>query len=70
MMLQQSGAGQPLQASGLTARYEIDDELYLQGDVRLRQGGFQVSGTEARYRQADGQVAITGPLTAVAKVFC
>jgi len=63
MMLQQSGAGQPLQASGLTARYEIDDELYLQGDVRLRQGGFQVSGTEARYRQAEGQVAITGPLT-------
>jgi LPS-assembly protein len=63
MLSQQSGAGQPLQASGLTARYEIDNELYLQGDVRLRQGSFQVSGTEARYRQAEGQVDITGPLT-------
>ena len=63
MVSGQSGAGQPLQASGLTARYEIDNELYLQGDVRLRQGSFQVTGTEARYRQAEGEVAITGPLT-------
>jgi LPS-assembly protein len=63
MVSLQSGGGQPLQASGLTARYEIDSELYLQGDVTLRQGGFQVSGTEARYRQAESQVAITGPLT-------
>jgi LPS-assembly protein len=62
MVSQQSGGGQPLQASGLAARYEIDNELYLQGDVRLRQGSFQVTGTEARYRQAEGQVAITGPL--------
>lgn len=62
MVSQHSGAGQPLQASGLTARYEIDNELYLQGDVRLRQGSFQVSGKEARYQQAEGRVAIAGPL--------
>ena len=46
-----SDAEQPLEASGLNARYEIDRELFLQGDVRIRQGGFQVTGSEARYRQ-------------------
>jgi len=52
----------PLQASGLHAQYEIDRELHLQGDVRLQQGSFQVTGSEARYRQSSGQVAIQGPL--------
>lgn len=52
----------PLQASGLNARYEMDNELYLQGDVRLRQGNFQVTGSEARYSQSNGQVSIQGPL--------
>lgn len=56
------GEAVPLQASGLNARYEIDHELYLEGDVRLRQGGFQVTGSEARYNQGNGQVAIQGPL--------
>jgi len=51
-----------LQASGLNARYEIDRELYLQGDVQVRQGSFQVTGSEARYSQSAGQVSIQGPL--------
>ena len=53
---------EPLEASGLNARYEIDKELYLSGDVRVRQGGFQVSGAEARYRQDQGLVSLQGPL--------
>lgn len=52
----------PMHVSGLNARYEIDRELYLEGDVRLRQGDFQVTGSEARYNQSNGQVAIQGPL--------
>ncbi|WP_417515847.1 LPS-assembly protein LptD [Marinobacter sp.] len=57
-----TGEAVPLQVSGLNARYEIDRELYLQGDVRLRQGTFQVTGSEARYNQGLGQVSIQGPL--------
>jgi LPS-assembly protein len=53
----------PLAASGLEARYKMDAELYLRGDVQIRQGPFAVTGTEARYDQASGQVAIQGPLT-------
>ncbi|MDY6840466.1 MAG: LPS assembly protein LptD [Pseudomonadota bacterium] len=53
---------QPLEASGLNARYEIDRELFLQGDVRIRQGGFQVTGPEARYNQQRGEVSVQGPL--------
>lgn len=53
---------QPLHASGLNARYEIDQELFLEGDVRLRQGGFRVSGSQARYNQAEGAVSVQGPL--------
>jgi len=55
-------AGKPLEASGLSARYEIDRELYLQGDVRLRQGAFEVTGSEARYNQQQGSVSVSGPL--------
>lgn len=61
----QSGAAEgepPLQASGLNARYEIDRELFLEGDVRIRQGGFQVTGSQARYSQANGSVSVQGPL--------
>lgn len=59
-----AGNGQaPLQASGLNARYELDNELFLRGDVRLEQSGFRVTGSEARYDQATGAVAIEGPLT-------
>ncbi|MBY6071650.1 LPS-assembly protein LptD [Marinobacter salsuginis] len=57
-----SDAEQPLEASGLNARYEIDRELFLQGDVRIRQGGFQVTGSEARYSQERGAVSVQGPL--------
>ncbi|WP_228339827.1 LPS-assembly protein LptD [Marinobacter sp. F3R08] len=53
---------QPLEASGLSARYDIDHELFLQGDVRIRQGGFQVTGSEARYSQQQGTVSVQGPL--------
>ena len=53
----------PLTASGLEARYEMDSELYLRGDVRIQQGPFVVTGEEARYDQASGQVSIQGPLT-------
>jgi LPS-assembly protein len=54
---------QPLTASGLEARYEIDSELFLEGDVRIQQGPFTVTGAQARYSQASGEVAIQGPLT-------
>ncbi len=57
-----SDEASPLQASGLNARYEIDNELYLQGDVQVRQGGFYVTGSEARYRQSAGRLTIQGPL--------
>lgn len=52
----------PLEASSLNARYELDSQLYLQGDVQLRQGNFQASGTEARYNQQTGEVRLQGPL--------
>jgi len=58
----ETGEATPLQASGLNARYEMDQELYLEGDVRLSQGSFQVTGSEARYSQNTGQVSIQGPL--------
>lgn len=52
----------PLRASSLDARYELDSVLYLQGDVELQQGSFQVSGSEARYNQQSGIVSLQGPL--------
>ncbi|MGB1836321.1 MAG: LPS-assembly protein LptD [Marinobacter adhaerens] len=57
-----SDSEQPLEASGLNARYEIDRTLFLEGDVRIRQGGFQVAGSEARYSQQEGAVSVQGPL--------
>jgi len=57
------GAGSmPLEASALSARYELDAELFLQGDVRLRQGNFQATGSEARYDTRSGLVSLQGPL--------
>ncbi len=58
-----SAASLPLTASSLEARYKVDAELYLRGDVRIRQGSFAVTSSEARYDQASGLVAIEGPLT-------
>ncbi|MBB5319778.1 LPS-assembly protein [Marinobacter oulmenensis] len=52
----------PLQASALNARYRMDSELYLQGDVKLRQGEFRASGSEAVYNQATGEVSMQGPI--------
>lgn len=52
----------PLEASALNARYQLNSELFLQGDVRLRQGEFQATGSEARYNQQTGQLDLVGPL--------
>ncbi|MGC8120648.1 LPS-assembly protein LptD [Marinobacter sp. VGCF2001] len=54
--------GAPLEASALNARYVLDTELYLQGDVRLRQGPFRATGSEARYNQQSGELRLQGPL--------
>lgn len=54
--------GAPLYASGLYARYRIDQSLFLQGDVHLRQGPLSITGTEATYDQQAGRVDLTGPL--------
>ncbi|CAN0601092.1 unnamed protein product, partial [Ectocarpus sp. 12 AP-2014] len=62
-------ADQPLEASGLSARYELDSELFLQGDVRMRQGRFTVTGSEARYDQVGGRVAVDGPLVSRGEAF-
>ncbi len=59
----------PLTASGLEARYEMDSELYLKGDVRLQQGPFSLSGSEARYNQRSGQVSVQGPMSSRATGF-
>ncbi|MBS3803979.1 MAG: LPS-assembly protein LptD [Oleiphilaceae bacterium] len=53
---------QPLEATSVSARYQLDRELRLQGDVELRQGQFQVTGPEARYNQGSGLLDIAGPL--------
>jgi LPS-assembly protein len=53
---------EPFEASAVSARYEIDGELRLQGDVRLRQGQFTVSGAEAVHDTESGRVEIRGPL--------
>ncbi|WP_425607945.1 LPS-assembly protein LptD [Marinobacter albus] len=65
------GDGQqaPVEASGLNARYEIDRVLYLEGQVRVRQGAFEVSGSEARYNQAESRVSVQGPLVSRGKGF-
>lgn len=55
-------SGQPIEARALSARYELDTSLFLEGDVELRQGSFSVTGSEARYDQTSGQLAVTGPL--------
>ncbi len=60
---------QPLHASGLSARYELDSELYLKGDVQLRQGRFSVTGSEARYDQVGGSVSVAGPLVSRGEAF-
>lgn len=62
----ESGSGDntqmPIEASGLNARYEVDTQLILEGDVRLSQGTFSAQGSRARYDQATGQMSLTGPI--------
>lgn len=55
-------SGLPIEARALSARYKLDSTLYLKGDVELRQGSFLVTGSEARYDQTSGQLAVSGPL--------
>ena len=43
-------SGQPIEARALSARYELDTSLFLEGDVELRQGRFSVTGSEATTR--------------------
>lgn len=52
----------PVHASGLSARYELDSQLILDGDVRLRQGNFTARGSRAEYDQAQGKMTLSGPL--------
>lgn len=52
----------PIYASGLSARYEIDRALYLEGEVRLQQGNFVMTGDQAHYDQTSGAVALSGGL--------
>lgn len=56
-------AGAPVNASALSARYEMDTRLVLQGDVQLSQSGMAMTGGNAVYDQVAGQVDITGPMT-------
>ena len=55
-------SGKPIEARALSARYELDSSLFLQGEVELRQGSFSVTGSEARYDQTTGRLAVTGPM--------
>lgn len=58
-----TGEGGPVNASALSARYEMDTRLLLEGDVRLNQANTALTGDRAVYNQASGQVDITGPMT-------
>lgn len=52
----------PIEASALSARYQLDTELRLEGDVRFAQGSFLVTGEQAVFDQASGQVSLSGGL--------
>lgn len=56
-------SGAPVNASALSARYEMDTRLHLEGDVRLSQAGTMITGDRAVYDQTSGQVSVTGPMT-------
>lgn len=55
-------ASQPLEASGESGRYQIDSQMTLEGNVRLRQGGFSIHAPRVVYDQATGQISLTGPV--------
>ena len=57
------GEGAPVNASALSARYEMDTRLHLEGDVRLSQAGMAMTGDRAVYDQTSGEVSVTGPMT-------
>ncbi len=52
----------PIEASGLNARYEMDSQMTLEGDVKLRQGTFSASGSRAQYNQTTGEMRLNGPM--------
>nr|WP_323127311.1 LPS-assembly protein LptD [Marinobacter sp. JSM 1782161] len=52
----------PIEASGLSARYEMDTRLVLDGDVRLQQGTFSAQGSRATYDETSGVMALDGPM--------
>ncbi|WP_407657888.1 LPS-assembly protein LptD [Marinobacter bohaiensis] len=53
----------PINASGRSARYEMDTQLVLDGDVRLQQGSFTARGSRATYDETSGVMALDGPMT-------
>lgn len=57
------GESAPVNASALSARYEMDTRLLLEGDVELSQSGMMMTGDSAVYDQAEGLVDVTGPMT-------
>ena len=58
-----TGEGGPVNASALSARYEMDTRLRLEGEVELTQAGTRLTGDKAVYDQTSGQVDISGPMT-------
>ncbi|PAV25765.1 LPS biosynthesis protein [Tamilnaduibacter salinus] len=52
----------PIEASGQAARYEMDTSLTLTGDVHVRQGAFSAQGSQLRYDQTSGRMALDGPM--------
>lgn len=52
----------PLRARSDEARYRVDEELVLRGDVELLQGPLLLTGESAVYDQRSGEVLITGPV--------
>src|SRR5690606_3990671 len=55
-----TGTEPPVEASGLRARYELDTRLTLEGDIRVRQGLFEVRGERAEYDQLAGRIRLDG----------
>lgn len=53
---------QPLEASGESGRYQFGQEMVLEGDVKLRQGGFSINAPRVVYDQTSGRLSLTGPV--------
>ncbi len=53
---------QPVEASSESGRYRLDQQMVLEGDVKLRQGSFTVNAPRVVYDQTSGQLSLTGPM--------